>query len=31
MKNKHAKVMVLMHDTLYECALQMYEISLKYL
>ena len=29
--NKHARVMVLLHDTLSECALQMYEVSLKYL
>ena len=29
-KNIHARVMVLMHDTS-ECALQMYEVSLKYL
>ena len=27
----HAKVMVLVHDTWSECALQMYEVSLKYL
>ena len=31
MKNKHARVMVLVQDTLSECALQMYEVSLKYL
>ena len=31
MKNKHARYMVLEHDTLSECALQMYEVSLKYL
>ena len=31
MKNIHARVMVLMHNTLSECALQMYEVSLKYL
>ena len=31
MKNKHAIVMVLEHDTSSECALQMYEVSLKYL
>ena len=30
-ENKHARVMVLVHDTLSECALQMYEVSLKYL
>ena len=29
-ENKHAKVMVLVHDTSSECALQMYEVSLKY-
>ena len=28
---KHARVMVLVHDTLSECALQKYEVSLKYL
>ena len=31
LKNKHARVMVLVHDTSSECALQMYEVSLKYL
>ena len=31
MKNKHARYMVLEHDTSSECALQMYEVSLKYL
>ena len=31
LKNIHARVMFLMHDTLSECALQMYEVSLKYL
>ena len=31
MKNKHARVIVLVHDTSTECALQMYEVSLKYL
>ena len=30
MKNKHARVMVLVDDTLSECALQKYEVSLKY-
>ena len=30
-KNKHARVIVLVHDTLSECALQMYEVSLKHL
>ena len=29
--NIHARVMVLVHDTSSECALQMYEVSLKYL
>ena len=29
--NKHARVMVLVHDTSCECALQMYEVLLKYL
>ena len=29
--NIHARVMVLAHDTLSECALQMYEVSFKYL
>ena len=28
LKNAHARVMVIMHDTLSECALQMYEVSL---
>ena len=27
----HAKVMVLVHDTSTECALQMFKVSLKYL
>ena len=31
LKNKHARVMVLVHETSSECALQMYEVSLKYL
>ena len=31
LKNIHARVMVPVHDTLSECALQMYEVSLKYL
>ena len=31
LKNIHAGVMVLVHDTLSQCALQMYEVSLKYL
>ena len=31
LRNKHAKVVVLVHDTSSECALQMYEVSLKYL
>ena len=30
-KNIHARVMVLVHDTSSQCALQMYEVSLKYL
>ena len=29
-KNIHARVMVLVHDTSSEYALQMYEVSLKY-
>ena len=29
--NKRARVMILVHDTSSECALQMYEMSLKYL
>ena len=29
--NIHARVMVLVHDTSSECALQMYVVSLKYL
>ena len=29
MKNKHERVVVFVHDTLSECALQMYEVSLK--
>ena len=28
LKNKHARVMVLVHDTLSECAIKMYEVSL---
>ena len=31
LKNKHARVMVHVHDTASQCALQMYEVSLKYL
>ena len=31
LKNIHARVMVLVHDTSFQCALQMYEVSLKYL
>ena len=31
LKNIHARVMVLWHDTSSQCALQMYEVSLKYL
>ena len=31
LKNTHARVMVLVHDTSSQCALQMYEVSLKYL
>ena len=31
LKNKHARGMILVHDTSSECALQMYEVSLKYL
>ena len=31
LKYIHARVMVLVHDTLSECALQMHEVSLKYL
>ena len=31
LKNKYARVMVLVHDTSSQCALQMYEVSLKYL
>ena len=31
LKNIYARVMVLVHDTLSQCALQMYEVSLKYL
>ena len=30
-KNIYARVMVLVHDTSSQCALQMYEVSLKYL
>ena len=29
--NIHARVMVLVHDTSSECALQVHEVSLKYL
>ena len=31
LKNTHARVMVLVHDTSSQCALQMYKVSLKYL
>ena len=31
MKTKHARVLVLVHGTWSECALQMCEVSLKYL
>ena len=31
LKNTHARVKVFGHDTLSRCALQMYEVSLKYL
>ena len=31
LKNIYARVMVLVHDTLSQCPLQMYEVSLKYL
>ena len=31
LKNIYARVMVLEHDTSSQCALQMYEVSLKYL
>ena len=31
LKNTHARVMVLVHDTSSQCAIQMYEVSLKYL
>ena len=31
LKNTHARVMVLVHDTSSQRALQMYEVSLKYL
>ena len=31
LKNKHARVMILVQDMWSECALQMYEVSLKYL
>ena len=30
-ENIHARVMVLVHDTSSECALQMYEVPMKYL
>ena len=30
-KNIQSRVMVIVHDTSSECALQMYEVSLKYL
>ena len=31
LKNTHARVMVLVHDTSSQCDLQMYEVLLKYL
>ena len=31
LKNIHARVIALVHDTSSQCALQMYEVSLKYL
>ena len=31
LKNTHARVLVLVHDTSSQLALQMYEVSLKYL
>ena len=31
LKNEHARVMVLVHDMLSDCALQMYEVSLRHL
>ena len=31
LKYTHARVMVLVHDTSFQCALQKYEVSLKYL
>ena len=31
LKNTHARVMILVHDTSSQCALQMYEVALKYL
>ena len=31
LKNMYARVMVFMKDTFSQCALQMYEVSLKYL
>ena len=31
LKNIYARVMVLVHDSSSQCALQMYEVSLKYL
>ena len=31
LKNTHARVMVLVHDTSSQCALKMYEVSLQYL
>ena len=31
LKNIHARVMVLVHDTSPQCALQMYEVSLEYM
>ena len=31
LKNIYARVMVLVHDTSSQCALQIYEVSLKYL
>ena len=30
LKNTHARVMVLVHDTSSQCAFQMYEVPLKY-
>ena len=31
LENMHVRAMVLVHDTSSQCALQMYEVSLKYL